>query len=181
MVGRSAPHAYDVPTIVLHWALAAAIPVALVLGFLAAHAPDSRQAASLLRAHVPLGIAILLLSIARAVWRYRRTPPAPLAGQPDWQIGVARGSHALLYIMPMVLGASGIALLALSGAAPVLFQRAGRELPVFTHFPAMTVHALSAFVLIGLLGLHVAAVIYHQVFRRDRLLSRMGLGSPELP
>ena len=178
MTGHSSPRVYGSPAIAFHWTLAAAILSALPLGFLAAHASDSSRAASLLRVHIPLGILILLLTVARAIWRYRHAPPSPPSGQPRWQIGVARVSHALLHVVPIILGASGLALLKLSGAAPIVFARVPGALPDFSHFPPMAVHAVAAFILIGLLGLHVAAVIYHQVYRRDRLLTRMGIGSP---
>ena len=178
MTDQNYPQRYTAVAIAFHWTLAAAILVALPLGFLAAHAPDSRQATLLLRAHIPLGILILLLTIARAIWRYRHAPLARPGGEPRWQIAVARVSHLLLYVVPTVLGASGLALLALSGAAPIVFGRVQGALPDFSRFPPMTVHALGAFALIGLVGLHAAAVVYHQVYRRDRLLARMGIGAP---
>ena len=178
MTGDGARQSYRLPAIVFHWALAAAILVVLPLGFLAAHAPGSPQARSLLRIHVPLGILILLLAVARAIWRYRHAPPPAPCGQPHWQIAAARVSHTLLYVVPILLGASGLALLALSRAAPIVFARVRGTLPDFTQFPPMAVHAAAAFVLLGLLGLHLAAVIYHQAYRRDRLLARMGVGSP---
>lgn len=178
MTGRGTPQSYGSPAIALHWALAAAIFVALPLGFLAAHAPDRGQATSLLRIHVPLGILILLLTVARAIWRYRHAPPPSPSGESHWLSALARVSHLLLYVVPISLSASGLALLALSGAGPIVFARARGTLPDFTQFPPMAVHAAAAFALIGLLGLHVAAVVYHQVYRRDGLLARMGIGSP---
>lgn len=175
--GSGAP-AYDLPAIVLHWALAAAILAALPLGFLAAHASDGRQAILLLRIHIPLGILVFGLTLARVVWHCRHAPPPPPQGQPRWQIAAARVAHVLLHVVPLVLGASGLGLLALSGAAPIVFARVWGGLPDFSHFPPMAVHAFAAFVLVGLLGLHVAAALYHQFYRRDRLLARMGVGSP---
>lgn len=172
---------YGSLAIAFHWTLAAAILAALPLGFLAAYASDSARAAALLRIHVPLGILILILTLARAVRRYRHRPPPAPAGLPRWQVGAARVSHTLLYILPVVIAASGIALLALSGAAPILFSRVQGALPDFSRFPPMTVHALGAFALIGLICLHLAAVVHHQFFRRDRLLARMGIGSPLEP
>lgn len=177
MTGHSAAQSYGSPAIVLHWALAAAVFLALPLGFLAAHASDSRQAASFLRIHIPLGILILLLTVARALWRYRHAPPPPLSGESRWLIALARVSHTVLYVVPIALSVSGLALLALSGAAPIVFARVRGTLPNFTQFPPMALHAAAASALIGLLGLHLAAVVYHQVYRRDRLLARMGIGS----
>ncbi len=168
---------YDSFAIVLHWTSAAAILVALPLGFLAAHASDSGQAAALLRIHVPLGIVIVILTLSRVVWRLRHGPPPAVEGQPRWQAAAARISHLLLYVVPIVLGASGIALMVLSGAAPVVFSRVQGTLPDFSRFPPMAVHAASAFALVGLIALHLVATVYHQVVRRDRLLARMGIGA----
>ena len=181
MTARCPARRYDVVAIVFHWTVAATILLALPLGFLAAHAPDHRQAALLLRAHIPLGVLVLVLTVARAIWRYRHAPPPLSSGQPRWQAGLARISHALLYAVPIVLCASGIALLALSGAAPIVFAGVQAVLPDFSHFPPMAVHALAAFILIGLIGVHGGAVVYHQFYRRDRLLARMGIGSPASP
>lgn len=178
MAGSGTPQRYGSLAIAFHWTVAAAILVALPLGFLAAHATDARQAASVLRIHVPLGILILVLTAGRAIWRYRHRPPPAPAGQPRWQAGAARITHILLYVVPIVTGVSGLALLALSGAAPILFSRARGALPDFSRFPPMTAHALGAFALVGLLCFHLGAVVYHQVLRRDRLLARMGIGVP---
>ena len=176
MARDGTPRRYTSVAIALHWTLAAAILAALPIGFLAAHAPDSSRAEALLRIHVPLGVLIVILTVVRAVWRYGHRAPPALPGQPRWQIGVARVSHTLLYVVPIIVGISGIALLVLSGAAPLLFLHVQGVLPDFSRFRPMTVHALGALALVGLIGLHLAAVIYHQFVRRDRLLARMGVG-----
>ncbi len=181
MARNDMPRRYGSLAIAFHWTLAAAILAALPLGLLAARASDDGRAAALLRIHVPLGMLILILTLARAAWRYRHRPPPAPAGLPRWQAGAARVSHALLYILPVAVAASGIALLALSGAAPILFSRVQGALPDFSRFPPMAVHALGAFALIGLVCLHLAAVIHHQFVRRDRLLARMGIGSLPAP
>lgn len=167
---------YDSLSITFHWVAATAMLVALPLGFLAAHAPDDRQATALLRVHVPLGIAIVILTVARALWRVRHVPPPARDDQPRWQAGVARSTHLLLYVVPICLGTSGIALMVLSGAAPLIFSRVEGAMPHFSRFAPMAVHAASAFVLVALIGLHGGAALFHQIVRRDRLLARMGIG-----
>lgn len=177
MASHGAPRRYDSLAIAFHWASATAILVALPLGFLAANAADDRHAAALLRIHVPLGVLILILTVARMLWRLRHAPPPAPAGQPRWQAAAARVSHILLYAVPIVLGASGIGLMILSGAAPQIFSDVQATLPDFRRFPPMAVHAVGAFALVGLIGLHAAAAAYHQFVRRDRLLARMGIGA----
>lgn len=178
MASNGTSQRYASPAIALHWTLAAAILVALPLGFLAANAADAQHAAALLRIHAPLGLAILALTLGRAAWRYRHAPPPAPAGQPRWQVGAARITHILLHVVPLLTAISGLALMASSGAGPVVFSHAPGGLPDFSHLPPMRVHALGAFALVALVGLHLAAVVYHQLLRRDRPLARMGIGAP---
>jgi cytochrome b561 len=43
-------------------------------------------------------------------------------------------------------------------------------------FLAGDVHVVLSYVLLGLIGLHVAAALYHYFVRRDRVLQRMLAG-----
>lgn len=168
---------YGVLAIGFHWVLAVAILAELPLGLLAAHAPDVQHSAALLRIHVPLGVLILLLALSRLVWWMVDRRPKATTGEPRWRIGAAHLVHVLLYGLPILIGASGVALMVMSGAAPMLFSAKPGMLPRFTDFAPMTVHATSAFLLIGMLGCHLGAVVFHQFVRRDHLLARMGVGS----
>ena len=95
---------------------------------------------------------------------------------PGWQIGTERAVRVLVYALLLVMAASGIATLALSHAAGVLFFGAPLPLPNFWRFPPMNAHFIAAIALLALAALHIAAALYHQFYRRDRLLARMGLG-----
>lgn len=160
----------------LHWVSAAAILALLAIGFVAANTVDAALAAALLRVHVPLGMLVLALTLTRLAWAlFDRRPGAP-AGQPRWQLVSARLNHMLLYGVLILMGASGIGVMILSGAAATLFLGAPGPLPRFDTLPPMAVHAVGAFALIGLAGIHVGAALHHQFLRRDRLLARMGIG-----
>ena len=43
-------------------------------------------------------------------------------------------------------------------------------------FSLLRIHELAAYLLLALVGLHVAAALYHQILRKDNLLARMGYG-----
>lgn len=170
---------YGVLAALFHWLSALAILAMIPLGFVAAHAHDPERAAALLRLHLPLGLIILVLTLARVAWWLVDTQPVPLAGQPRWQYRLASGSHLLLYVFILVLCGSGIGVVARSGAAPSIFAGNAAKLPDFMTFAPMAVHVAGAFALVGLLVLHLGAATYHQWWRRDRLLARMRVGSPE--
>ena len=162
----------------LHWLSALAILAMVPLGFAAAHASGPAQAAALLRLHLPLGLIVLGLTLARAVWWLADTRPEAPPDQPRWQDRLARGSHVLLYVLIVLLCGSGIGLAALSHLASAIFTAGATRLPDFSAFPPMAVHAAGAFGLIGLLVLHLGAVLYHQLYRRDHILARMRVGRP---
>jgi cytochrome b561 len=160
----------------LHWTAAMAIPALLALGFAAAYVGKPNREVDLVRVHVVLGIAVLLLTLYRAVWWSLDQHPSSIDGQPAWQRHLARAVHLLLYAVPIIAGLSGIGLMILSKAASVLFLGEAGRLPRFTDFAPMTVHAIAAFALIALIGIHVAAALFHHFCKRDRLLARMGVG-----
>lgn len=173
---KSSAHRYGSVVIMFHWLSAAAILALLVLGVRAAGTEDPSAKAALLRVHVPLGGLILAVTVLRLAWRMADRRPHDLAGTPRWQAMTARVVHALLYGTILVLGASGVVLVAVSGAGSVLFAAAPAALPNFRDYAPRTWHGLGAFVLLSLIAIHAGAVLYHLVIRRDRPLARIGIG-----
>ena len=177
MSARSASDRYGSVAIAIHWLTALAILALLVLGLAAANSSDGATKAALLRAHVPLGVAVLALTIFRIVWWFIDRRPSPPPGLPRWQISVERVVRVLIYAAIVLLGASGIAMIALSGAGAVLFGGQPGPLPDFWTYPPLRAHLTAAIALVALVCLHVAAALYHHLYRQDRLLARMGVGT----
>jgi cytochrome b561 len=171
---KSTPTRYGSVAITIHWVSAAAIIALLVSGTIMAGAVGEAKR-SILPIHATIGSLVLLLTLLRlAWWIWGDKRPQPVAGQPPMQQLAARIVHGLLYAAIIVLGASGIATLALSGAVPALFS--GAPLPDFSGLLPRTTHGLVSKLMIALLALHIGAALFHQFIRRDRLLARMGLG-----
>lgn len=73
--------------------------------------------------------------------------------------------------------ATGLATAIISGILPIVFGSSPDPLPrTFNVYPTRALHGYIADTIIALIALHVAAVVYHQLIRRDRLLSRMWFG-----
>jgi cytochrome b561 len=173
---KSSNTRYGSVAIAIHWLTALLILALFVTGLMAEGQTDPAAQLALVRFHVPLGIAVLLLTVLRIVWWWAidRRPELP-AGQPDWQKFVAKGTHVALYLIVLLLAASGIATLVLSGAMPAII--AGTALPDFDTVLPRAVHGLASKLLLVVLALHIGAALYHQFIRRDHLLARMGLGA----
>lgn len=173
---KSRPDRYGAMAISLHWLSAILILGLLGSGFLAANATDVAKAA-FLRLHVPMALLVLLLTAIRIVWWWRfDRKPLPVHGSPAWQERTARAVHAAFYVVILGMIASGIGMMALSGAGRTVFGGSGMLPPDFHAYPPRVPHGLGAFLLVVLLGVHAGAALYHQFLLRDGLLRRMRYG-----
>jgi len=160
---------------VLHWLMAPLIIVMLCIGVLMVASLTLRPA--LIALHRPLGLAILLLALARLVWRWRHPPPPLPAELPRWQTRAARASHWLLYTLMLALPLIGWAMLSAGGyPIPLAF---GLTLPaIVPHHPALyaglhLAHVVLAWGFAGLVLLHLAGALHHAFIRKDGVFSAM--------
>lgn len=175
---KSRPNRYGNIAVTIHWLSALAVFVLIGSGFGAATTTDPAAKVGLLQLHVPMAIAVLILTLARIVWWWLADrKPEPISGTPRWQNASARGVHFLLYGALFLLFGSGIAMLAMSGAGNMLLTGIG-VLPDFAEFAPHTAHLLGALLLIALLAAHIGAALYHQLVRRDNIFRRMWYGRP---
>ena len=174
---KSSPNRYGRVAIAIHWTSALLIIALLIAGFRAADLTDPAAKISLLRIHAPIGTAVLALTLARlGWWLFADQKPKDPVGIPHLQAVAAKAVHGLLYVAILGLAGSGIAMLVLSGAGEILFGASLAPLPDFWTFTPRYGHAAMAFLMVALLALHIGAALYHQFIRKDRLLSRMGVG-----
>ncbi|OAK92511.1 cytochrome B561 [Ralstonia pseudosolanacearum] len=165
---------YGAVAVSLHWISAILILALIGSGFLAASAANAVTKAGTLRFHIPVAIVVLLLTAFRVVWWWRvDRKPLPPQGTSIWQERIARWVHVALYILALVMIASGIGMMVLSGAGPAVFGVPGALLPNSFDYPPRGLHGRGAFLLVALLVFHAGAALYHQFIRRDGLLRRM--------
>lgn len=162
----------------VHWVLAVGLVAQVLLGWWMLDLPKSPPGlrAGWFNLHKSIGLTILLVALARIMWRLHR-PVAPDGALPEWQRRASRVMHALLYACMLMLPLTG-----LSGSNftkyPVLYF--GIPLPGWHHdWPAAkqllsAVHLSVVWILMALAALHVAAALWHWL-RRDAVCARMGL------
>ncbi|MCB1620431.1 MAG: cytochrome b [Thiothrix sp.] len=169
---KSHPERYGAVIVTLHWLTAILILTLFISGFSAVANAGSPDESLFLRIHVPVGITVLVLTVARLAWWWLADrKPLPIASVPRWQEGLARAVHVTLYLILFAMFGSGIALMALSGAGAVLFGTG--TLPDFTTLTPFTVHGGGAILLLLLLVLHSGAALYHHFIRHDGIFARM--------
>ena len=162
----------------LHWLLALLLIAMLASGSLILkQVPNaSPEKLSMLRMHMLIGGGILILMLVRLVTRLTTEhPPAAPTGNALLD-KLAPWVHWTLYGVVFVMLGSGMGMAALAGLPDVVFNGTG-SLPVdFSALPQRTAHGLVSKLLMLVIALHAAAALYHQVVKRDGLLSRMAWG-----
>jgi cytochrome b561 len=122
------------------------------------------------------GGLILVLTLIRLVVRLRTEHPAPVVTGMAFADRLAPLVHWGLYALVIVMAASGIGISILAGLPDIVFGGQGALPADFKNFPPRLVHGIVAKLLMLAIALHVGAALFHQLVRKDRLLSRMGFG-----
>ena len=112
---------YTAVAILLHWATVALVITAFAVGLGMADLPESPERAARFTLHRSLGMSVFLLVCARLAWRLFHSPPPPPASMPDWQRRVAQATHAILYVLLILIPITGYLYSAASGAAVSFF------------------------------------------------------------
>jgi cytochrome b561 len=113
--------------------------------------------------------ALIVFSLAMGFFALAKTPNS----SPD-KLFALRGHMAFgVAILILMLGRFAVRL-GTRRPPPVTTGYGFVALPQsFTQFMPRCVHGVLAWLLLALIALHVAAALFHQLVRRDRLLSRM--------
>lgn len=168
---KSSPQRYGRVPVAIHWLSALAVVIMLATG-LTMDSLGEADPGGILVVHVLVGATLALLTVLRVVWwlAIDRQPEAPegMGAAHRWS---ARIVHLGLYLTLVVTLASGVATVVLTGAVPAIFG--GGHLPDFEAVPPFGAHAIVSRLLLVLAVGHIAAALWHQFIRRDRLLARM--------
>jgi cytochrome b561 len=160
---------------VLHWLMATLL---LAMLFVGVHMVSSlAHYERLLSIHRPLGIALLVLALVRALNRRLKPPPDFPVDMPSGERRYVVWSERLLYALMFAQPLVGWGMSSAAGNAVPLFG--GMVLPplapqssgVFTALRAA--HALLGYAFFAAILLHLAGVLFHALVLRDGLLMRM--------
>lgn len=182
---------YSAVAIVLHWLIAAAIVFQLILGWRGHGLRTTLEGFSLIQLHKSVGITILALSLARLAWRLTHRPPPEPGTLAPWERRLAVATQWGFYLIMIGLPLSGWVVVSTSKiTVPTLLYG---TIP-WPHVPGLAelaapaksawnlvaygVHKSLAWATWGLLALHVAGALKHQLFSRDEpVLARMAPGA----
>lgn len=127
--------------------------------------------------HKAFGISLLLWMIARVISRVftKAPPPVPM---PKWQEMISKLSHFMLYALLIAMPMAGLLMSVYGGRAVSMFGVF--EIPVFVtpdrglarFFNDVHTDIIWNLILV-FTALHIAAALYHQFIKKDKLINRM--------
>lgn len=166
------------PLRVLHWAIAALVAVQFSLILIFKNLQALNFGAAVLKLHEQCGLLVLALILVRFALAFRyRAPRNKQSGLPAWQRSAARLAHTALLI---VLAAQPILGLMTAWARGEQISFLGIvplpapfELSNQTEVMLHGYHARLAYLMLGLLVVHIGAVIYNRQVHRQSVIERM--------
>ena len=169
-----------------HWwtvlLVAAQLPLGLLMVRYGAATDFAEPTGKLYDSHKLIGLAILLLVLARLACRLVQGAPPDEPTLEPWQKVTSHITHWAIYALLIVVPLAGW--LAISYYGP--FEPFGIKLPALAlqdDAKARQVfhwHKLAAYALIVVVGMHVGAALFHYLIRRDGVLRRMWVGAGRL-
>jgi cytochrome b561 len=156
-----------------HWFIAVAIIGLIIVGY----SLENINSSMLYKAHKAIGFFVLLVVIARLLWRFSNIVPSYHA-LPKWMVFGANAMHYTLYALMIIVPFAGF-IASNAGQYPVSFLFLFDMPSLFANkYPqlgkdAMFIHKQAALIFACVIGFHILAALYHHFIRKDNILKRM--------
>ena len=158
----------------LHWVSAILLLVQIPLGFYLVDLDFGPERLDIEDIHVIIGLSIFYLVILRLVNKIINPTPKL---DPSIFIGqkfLAKLNHVLLYVTILSITMSGILKKLFNGETLIIFFK---EFKIKDNFELAElfydIHVYSNYFIIGLITLHIMAVVVHKFFFNDNLLKKI--------
>lgn len=167
---------YSTGAIILHWTIAILIFANFYIAFF--HEGWSKETAGYwMGQHKAFGVTVIFLTVIRILWRLTHKPPPALQTHAKWEMTLAKIVQVLLYVMMIAVPLSGWLMSSYAGYPVNMFGLFEITLPVAESKAAAGEfherHEVVAFMMLGLIVLHVAGALKHQFIDKDTTIHRM--------
>lgn len=162
---------------VFHWTIALLVAVQIPVGIAMTSEPLAGLADPLFVVHKGMGSVLLVLVFGRVLWRATHRPPPFPDYMPPLEQRIAHWTHVAIYAALVTMVVSGY-VRTVGDDYPIELLDAIGIPPLVPTMPdvasaMLVVHQFAVFALVGLVAVHVAAVLRHHLIDGDPTLSRM--------
>ncbi|WP_029040287.1 cytochrome b [Cucumibacter marinus] len=172
-MSRPSPQTYSRTVSALHWGAVILLLIAFALGLATANTTDTALKFSLFKIHAGLGVLIALTMLVRVVMMIVHARPAAEPDWPAWMNWSSKAVHLALIALPLLLVLSGMGMSALTPLGQMALGGDVSSWPVTDDLPPRLGHFGISRIFAAAFVLHVAAALYHEFWRRDRVFARI--------
>jgi len=173
--------AYSPTARLLHWLTVVVVAAMIPVGFLMAYRGKvlnvwDGTTNALYSSHKLAGVILFAIVLVRLGNRLLRGAPPDEPSLEVWQRLASHVVHWLLYLLLIAMPLIGWVGVSMFPALDVfgLFKLPALAAPNSDGAKlAFYVHGICAYILLGLIGVHVAAALFHHFIRKDGVLTRM--------
>lgn len=172
---------FSAPAKMFHWTTVLLLMIQYAIGWLMPDVHRDTQPVGLVGLHLSVGALIVLVVLGRLIWRWTHPAPPEPSTLPLMLRTVARLTHWILYGLLIAFPLMGWANASSRDWPVTLFHMV--TLPPLAATGSSIGHALgdvhkfTAWILIGLVSLHILGALYHHFVLKDNTLMRMLPGS----
>jgi cytochrome b561 len=177
---------YDGVAMIIHW-LTAVLMIYMIFfgedlmqeGEAISKLPDPTGATFQPSIHVSIGVAILLLTLLRIVWRFAHTAPPYPASMKRYEVIGSKSLHGLFYILLIAIPLTGWLTFGRFSQGHQIMQQIQvfglftLPQPPFAPSWGKEMHELGSNAAMVLIGLHVLAALKHQFIDKDGIFGCM--------
>tara|TARA_Y100000996_G_scaffold320195_1_gene256345 strand:- start:394 stop:921 length:528 start_codon:yes stop_codon:yes gene_type:complete len=165
---------YGLISKIFHWITAAALFIQIPLGFYLVDLDFGEKKITIESVHVVLGLSIFYIILVRLIFKLFNSTPKLGSSIFPGQKFIAKLNHIFLYLAVFTITISGVLKKLFNGEKLDLFFF---DLEIKDNFDLAEffyeIHILSNYTLIGLISLHIIAVIIHKILFKENLLKKI--------
>jgi cytochrome b561 len=165
--------------VTFHWTTVVLVLAQAYFGFAFQLAGRGPRQSELFTWHKTLGALILIVTLARLIYRLVNPPPPYPSDLPRWEQKAATWNHRIFYVLLIAMPLAGLTAVSAHTHGPTTTLIGGIPFPVFPGVSesvgefAGDTHVALVFVLILLILVHAAAALKHQFIDRLPAAGRM--------
>ena len=161
-----------------HWIVSILMISMLVMGLVMTRMDRSAFRVELYGIHKSLGLTLLILIVARLLWRLINRVPTYPESIPKWEQTFARIGHWVLYLIILAMPLSGWLMSTATGHAPDFWHWGAWAMPGINANKTLAktanqYHEILAYAVIVLVSLHVLMALKHHYLGKNNILRRM--------
>ena len=165
---------YGLLSKLFHWLTAAGLIVQIPLGFYLVDLDFDQTRVDIENYHILFGLIIFYVTLIRLIFKLLTPAPDFKGSAFLGQKFIAKLNHLLLYLTLLTVTFSGILKKLFNGESLVVFFK---EINLTYNYELSeqfySIHISANYILIGLISLHILAVLFHKFLLREKILKRI--------